>query len=83
MTVTVPLSCTGTGAVEQAGIDPRKTRSSPRGAFLSFPLHTWIRLASCQTSPPARKRAPRASGKWEGPPDAPLVGGPLAQPCMN
>ncbi|XP_024901485.1 dystrobrevin beta isoform X9 [Pteropus alecto] len=74
----------GTGDVEQAGIDLRKAESSPRGAFLSiFPLHTWIRLASCQTSLPARKREPRASGKWEGPPDAPLVEGPLAQSCMN
>ncbi|XP_039743575.1 dystrobrevin beta isoform X3 [Pteropus medius] len=74
----------GTGDVEQAGIDLRKAKSSPRGAFLSiFPLHTWIRLASCQTSLPARKREPRASGKWEGPPDAPLVEGPLAQSCMN
>ncbi|XP_058538728.1 dystrobrevin beta isoform X21 [Neofelis nebulosa] len=70
----------GTGDMQQAGVDVRKARSSPRGAFLStFRLHTWTRLAGCQTSLPGRKRGARAGGKWEGLPDAAAAGGP--PPC--
>lgn len=73
--VTAHLPCTGPGGVERAGIGLRKAGFSPRGAFLSvFPLHTWIRLAGCQMSPPARERGTQS--QWE-------VGGPLAQSCMN
>lgn len=67
------LSCTGD--MQQAGVDMRKARPSPRGAFLSiFPLHTWTRLAGCQTSLPGRERGAPAGGKWEGLPGA-------AAPC--
>lgn len=30
-----------------------KGRSSPRGTFLIFLLHTWTRLAGCQTQSPS------------------------------
>ncbi|XP_025782948.1 dystrobrevin beta [Puma concolor] len=70
----------GTGDMQQAGVDMRKARSSPRGAFLSiFRLHTWTRLAGCQTSLPGSKRGAQAGGKWEGLPDAAAAAAILAQ----
>lgn len=55
-------------------MDLRKAGFSPRGAFLSvFPLHTWIRLAGCQMSPPARERGTQS--QWG-------VGGRL-MPCWR
>nr|XP_031322553.1 dystrobrevin beta isoform X1 [Camelus dromedarius]XP_031322555.1 dystrobrevin beta isoform X1 [Camelus dromedarius] len=61
-----------------------KARSSHRGTFLSiFPLHTWARLAGCQTSPPAGEREVQAAGKWEGALVPPRACPHLAQSCMN
>lgn len=43
-----------------------KGRSSPRGTFLSvFLLHTWTRLAGCQTHSTSREKS-QAYGKWGG-----------------
>lgn len=50
--------------MRQAGVDTRKARPSPRGAFLSIlGLHTWTRLAGCQTSLPGREKGARSP--WE------------------
>ena len=66
-----PAQAQGTWS-ELAPTDSKKARCSPRGAFLSiFLLHTWTRLAGCQTLPPARERGAQAGGKWEGPPVPP------------
>ena len=78
-----PAQAQGTWS-ELAPTDSKKARCSPRGTFLSiFLLHTWTRLAGCQTLPPARERGAQAGGKWEGPPVPPQAHPPHPRTVLH